>query len=291
MITAQDIREKTFEKATFGGYDMGEVDDFLDEMAADIAAYQKELATRNNQMKVLAKKIEEYRSTEDDMKNALLAAQQIERKANEEAQAQADAIVAEAQAQADAILAEAQAKADAVTGNLGSLREIEEKRLDAAKTTSAAFIGKMLSAFTKQTDFLKALNDMEIGAPAAEEAPAAEPAPVYAEPAAEEPAYAEEEPAYAEEEPAYEDEAPADEFDFSFDEEAPAEEEPAYEEPAEEEPEAEEEEVIVEEEPVQPARPARRGMRPARPARPARTSFFDEDEDDDIDEPTQKFRF
>ncbi|MBE6968857.1 MAG: DivIVA domain-containing protein, partial [Ruminococcaceae bacterium] len=25
MITAQDIREKTFEKATFGGYDMGEV--------------------------------------------------------------------------------------------------------------------------------------------------------------------------------------------------------------------------------------------------------------------------
>ena len=29
MITAQDIREKTFEKAKIGGYDMAEVDDFL----------------------------------------------------------------------------------------------------------------------------------------------------------------------------------------------------------------------------------------------------------------------
>jgi len=31
MITAQDIREKTFEKAVFGGYDMGTIDAFLEE--------------------------------------------------------------------------------------------------------------------------------------------------------------------------------------------------------------------------------------------------------------------
>ena len=30
MITAQDIREKTFEKARIGGYDMASVDDFLE---------------------------------------------------------------------------------------------------------------------------------------------------------------------------------------------------------------------------------------------------------------------
>ena len=29
MITAQDIRERTFEKARFNGYDMADVDDFL----------------------------------------------------------------------------------------------------------------------------------------------------------------------------------------------------------------------------------------------------------------------
>ena len=36
MITAQDIREKTFEKARIGGYDMASVDDFLEELADDL---------------------------------------------------------------------------------------------------------------------------------------------------------------------------------------------------------------------------------------------------------------
>lgn len=44
MITAQDIREKTFEKARFSGYDMASVDDFLEELAEDVTATQKENA-------------------------------------------------------------------------------------------------------------------------------------------------------------------------------------------------------------------------------------------------------
>ena len=40
MITAQDIREKTFEKSRIGGYDMAAVDDFLEELADDVTAYQ-----------------------------------------------------------------------------------------------------------------------------------------------------------------------------------------------------------------------------------------------------------
>ena len=42
MITAQDIREKTFEKSRIGGYDMASVDNFLEEIADDITAAQKE---------------------------------------------------------------------------------------------------------------------------------------------------------------------------------------------------------------------------------------------------------
>ena len=75
MITAQDIREKTFEKSTFGGYAMGEVDDFLDALAGDVAAAQKENATLRGKMKVLVDKIEEYRESEDAMRLALVSAQ------------------------------------------------------------------------------------------------------------------------------------------------------------------------------------------------------------------------
>ena len=41
MITAQDIREKTFEKSRLSGYDMASVDDFLEDLAKDITAAQK----------------------------------------------------------------------------------------------------------------------------------------------------------------------------------------------------------------------------------------------------------
>ena len=74
MITAQDIREKTFEKSTFGGYAMNEVDDFLDELANDLSVSQKELATMRAKMKVLVDKIEEYRGSEEDMHKALVSA-------------------------------------------------------------------------------------------------------------------------------------------------------------------------------------------------------------------------
>ena len=42
MLTPQNFREKTFDKAIFGGYDMAAVDDFLDEAANDYSAIAKE---------------------------------------------------------------------------------------------------------------------------------------------------------------------------------------------------------------------------------------------------------
>ena len=62
MITAQDIREKTFDKARIGGYDMASVDDFLEELAEDVTAAQKENAVLKSKMKILVDKIEEYRA-------------------------------------------------------------------------------------------------------------------------------------------------------------------------------------------------------------------------------------
>ena len=50
MITAQDIREKCFEKARIGGYAMDEVDDFLDELANDAAASQKEMSQQDYEL-------------------------------------------------------------------------------------------------------------------------------------------------------------------------------------------------------------------------------------------------
>ena len=77
MITAQDIREKTFEKSRIGGYDMASVDDFLEELADDVTAYQKENAVLKSKMKVLVDKIEEYRANEEALNMAVLSAQKL----------------------------------------------------------------------------------------------------------------------------------------------------------------------------------------------------------------------
>ena len=60
MITHQDIREKSFDnaKAVFGGYDMGAVEDYLDDVADAFEALQKENSALKGKMKILVEKIE-----------------------------------------------------------------------------------------------------------------------------------------------------------------------------------------------------------------------------------------
>ena len=77
MITAQDIREKGFEKSRLGGYDMAAVDEFLEEIADDITASQKENAVLKSKMKVRVDKIEEYRANEEALNMAVLSAQKL----------------------------------------------------------------------------------------------------------------------------------------------------------------------------------------------------------------------
>ena len=221
MITAQDIREKTFEKSTFGGYAMNEVDDFLDELAGDLAASQKETASLRSKMKVLVDKIEEYRESEDAMHLALVSAQKVAKSIQAESQAKADELIANAQAEADSILAAAKAEAEAITGGIVHQRETEELRLRKAQEAAADYVKKFRMVLEHESAFLDQLEDSDfisdvIVTPAPEEPKA------IAAPAQEVEAEPEESAESAESEPESADEAPA--------EEAPAETESAQEE-------------------------------------------------------------
>lgn len=67
---------------------MDEVDDFLDELANDAAASQKEIATLNAKMKYLADKIREYQGSEEAMNMALVSAQKLAKNIEEDARCQ-----------------------------------------------------------------------------------------------------------------------------------------------------------------------------------------------------------
>ena len=131
MITAQDIREKTFEKSRMNGYDMASVDDFLEELAEDIGAAQKENAVLKSKMKVLVDKIEEYRANEEALNMAILSAQKL-----------AVQIESEARQRAAAMIEDAERQVKAKVGSIQEQTAAEERRLNDAQTATKIFLDK-----------------------------------------------------------------------------------------------------------------------------------------------------
>ena len=161
MITAQDIREKGFERVRLNGYDMAAVDDFLEELADDVAASQKENAVLKSKMKVLVDKIEEYRANEEALNSAILSAQKL-----------AVQIETEARQRAAATIADAEKKAEETIGSISARADAEEKRLADAKAACAKFFETARGLFNGQLGKLAAI-EKDLGIPAAhEEAPA-----------------------------------------------------------------------------------------------------------------------
>ena len=150
MITAQDIREKCFEKARIGGYAMDEVDDFLDELANDAAASQKEIATLNAKMKYLADKIREYQGSEEAMNMALVSAQK----------------------EADDILAAAKAESDRTIGAIEANRKAEELRYEKARAAAAEYIQKVRMLLDREQTFLTTLAEADLTGAVVTPAPA-----------------------------------------------------------------------------------------------------------------------
>ena len=170
MITAQDIREKTFEKARIGGYDMASVDDFLEELADDITAYQKENTVLKSKMKVLVDKIEEYRANEEALNMAVLSAQKLPVQ-----------IEADARSRAAAMIADADRQVKTTVGSITELADSEEKRLETAKAATAKFLDGVRAMCNAQ---LKNIDNVAAGLGTAKKETAPAPA-VKVEPVAE----------------------------------------------------------------------------------------------------------
>ena len=126
MFTPQEIQEQTFSKAVFGGYDMQQVDDFLEPLTEDYIALYKENSVLKSKMKILVEKLEEYRGQEAAMKKTMA-----------EAQAKCDKMLADAKAQCSAMVqtAEDGAARQKVEADIAA----EQERLEYAKQTALNF--------------------------------------------------------------------------------------------------------------------------------------------------------
>ena len=122
MFTPQQIEQISFSRATFGGYDMQAVDEFLEPLTEDYITLYKENALLKSKMKVLVGKLEEYRNNEASMKDAIVNAQKT-----------CDMMVKEAEAKCTQMLNDANATAAENARNSDALIAAEEARVEETK--------------------------------------------------------------------------------------------------------------------------------------------------------------
>lgn len=149
MLTPQEVAQQSFTKASFGGYNMAMVDDFLDQVTKDYETLFNENALLKQKLGVLTGKIREYQSTEEAMRKTLLAAQQMSDSLKRETEAQCAQMLADAENQAATRRKE-------ITAGLSS----EAEKLENAKKSVQEYKDKICEACRAQLEFLKHLDDM-----------------------------------------------------------------------------------------------------------------------------------
>ena len=165
MFTPQQIDQISFGRSTFGGYDMQQVDEFLEPLTEDYVTLYKENALLKSKMRVLVGKLEEYRKNEASMKEAVVNAQKTCDKMVLEAQAKCDKMLASANASASAAAAQASAV------NASALAAAESAKVEQARQVAAAKIADLQEQLRTCIQALERIKTAN--APAAPAAPAA----------------------------------------------------------------------------------------------------------------------
>lgn len=185
-ITVRDIQEKEFLTQGTGGYNIEQVDDFLDEIAEQMGTLIRENLELNEQLRQLDGELnvaqkaaadaqartpdynekDYFQNLQSAMRESLIGAQRIADETIEEAnqkaqkllgdaQAEADRLAAESKAQAETLVANAQAKADRLTVNAKGEIEALEARIAALKASAKSFKADLTKLMDDQAALLR----------------------------------------------------------------------------------------------------------------------------------------
>ena len=148
MITPLDIENKKFAKQMMNGYNVEEVDDFLDEITVDYEKTYKENSELRMKVEELNSKLEHYKNIENTLQDTLLMAQSTAEEVKNVAKQKAEQIINEAQASAVKNVAELE-------------QEIASKKReqDEMKKQFDIYKAKMESLLISQLELLKEINE------------------------------------------------------------------------------------------------------------------------------------
>jgi len=161
MITPLDIENKKFYKQMVNGYNVEEVDEFLDEV---MVAYEK-LYKENIELKKNAEELHndvgQYKNIESTLQNTLVIAQRTADEVKETAERQAKQIVEEARGKADQIIKDADLTAKERTADIDNQLMTKEKELAELKKKFEVYKAKMESLLISQLELIKDITEEE----------------------------------------------------------------------------------------------------------------------------------
>ena len=147
MITPLDIENKRFAKQMMNGYNVEEVDDFLDELTVDYSKNYKVLTELRAKVEELNSSLAQYKSIESTLQNTLVMAQTT-----------AEEVKNVAKQKADQIVEEAKASAQKQVDDLNNEIVLIQKEVDDIKKQFDIYKAKMESLLISQLELLKEVN-------------------------------------------------------------------------------------------------------------------------------------
>ena len=147
MLTPLDIENKKFSKQMVNGYNVDEVDEFLDDLTQDYEKLYKDSTESKSKIDELNNSLEKYKNIEATLQSTLVMAQSTAEEVKNVAQKKAEQIVNDAQLAARSSVEELNAEI------AGKKRELEEvkKQLDVYKA-------KMEALLISQLEIIKDIN-------------------------------------------------------------------------------------------------------------------------------------
>lgn len=149
MLTPLDIENKRFSK-TLKGYNVDEVDDFLDQLTNDYEKLYRENADLKDQIDEQKKDLEHYKNVEHTLQNTLVMAQTT-----------AEDIKSNAQNRADQIIRDAQSEAKRATEEVAKEEFDIRKRTEELKRQFGVYKAKMEALLISQLELLQDKEDEE----------------------------------------------------------------------------------------------------------------------------------
>ncbi|MBQ7134203.1 MAG: DivIVA domain-containing protein [Ruminococcus sp.] len=143
MLTIDEIKNIAFRKSGMGGYRPDDVDEFIDDVVATFEQMKAEKADLLRKMDILATKIEQYRTEEETVRNALLSSQKVSDQALKEAKDKATYIIKAAEKKSRKILTEAE-----------MATEREKDKYEAVLAETAKLRKEMIAMYKKHLSLL-----------------------------------------------------------------------------------------------------------------------------------------